>query len=175
MVPVAAVLLPRRARQVAPDDALDRQHLGPVHEHDPSLELRAGGPSAGTSARSVEIRWLPADSAKLVEPERGHGREHPALLGNRFGHHHVEGRDPVGGDHEQPAVAGVVDVADLARVDERQVDVGNLMQGGGVKPPNASDAESGRRIHSAMPGKVNRSSPRPAGRTTPFWSSRTRR
>jgi hypothetical protein len=35
----------------------------------------------GRSARSVEIRWLPTDVGELLEPERRHGGEHPALVG----------------------------------------------------------------------------------------------
>ena len=54
---------------------------------------------------------------EVLEPEDAHGREHPALVGHRLGHHDVEGREPVRRHHEQPAVAGVVEVAHLARVD----------------------------------------------------------
>ena len=51
-----------------------------------------------------------------------HGGEHAALVGDRLGHHDVERGDAVGRDHQQPAVAGVVDVADLAGVEVRQVE-----------------------------------------------------
>ena len=47
------------------------------------------------------------------EPERGELREHLALVGNARAQHVIEGRDPVGSDHQE-RVAKVEDVADLA-------------------------------------------------------------
>ena len=88
------------------------------------------GRRAGSRRASVETRWLADDVAELLEPERRHGGEHPALVGDRLGHHHVEGRHAVGGDHQQAAVAGVVDVADLAGVDVGQVDRRQIAHGG---------------------------------------------
>ncbi|CAB4322855.1 unannotated protein [freshwater metagenome] len=58
---------------------------------------------------------MTADEAtELLEPERAHGGEHAALVGDGFGHDHIEGRKAIGGDHEQTTVAGFVDVSHLA-------------------------------------------------------------
>ena len=57
----------------------------------------AGGKSAGSTLHEVAGR----DVGQLVEPERGDGREHPALVGHGLGHHHVEDGDAVGRDHQQ--------------------------------------------------------------------------
>ncbi|CAB4949419.1 unannotated protein [freshwater metagenome] len=54
------------------------------------------------------------EAAELLEPERAHGGEHASLVGDGFGHDHIEGRETVRGDHEQTTVAGAVDVSHLA-------------------------------------------------------------
>ena len=53
-------------------------------------------------------------TGELLEPERTHGGEHAALVGDGFSHDDIEGREAIGGDHEQTTVSGVVDVAHLA-------------------------------------------------------------
>ncbi len=60
-----------------------------------------------------------ASVGQLLAPEGGHGGEHPALVRDGLGEDHVVGADPVRGHHQQQAVAGVVELADLPRVDER--------------------------------------------------------
>jgi hypothetical protein len=57
-----------------------------------------------------------------LEPERRHGGEDPTLVRDLLVHHHVEGRDPVGGDQQQVVGAGVVDAAHLAFGHEGEVD-----------------------------------------------------
>ena len=77
----------------------------------------------GRSARSVEMQVAPDDVGQVLEPERRHGGQHPPLVGDRLGHDHVERRDAVRRDQQQPVVAGVVHVTDLARVEMGQIDV----------------------------------------------------
>ena len=74
------------------------------------------GHPGGRSARSVDTRWLPTTSRERLEPERRDRGEHPALVQDRLVEHHVEGREAVGGDHQQLVVADGVDVPDLAGV-----------------------------------------------------------
>ena len=56
------------------------------------------------------------DVFQVLEPERRHRGQHPTLARDGLGHHDVERGDAIGRDHQQPAVAGVVDVAHLAGV-----------------------------------------------------------
>ena len=82
----------------------------------------AAPPSASAMATgSAVICDARDDVGHLVAPEGGHGRQHPALVGDGLGHDHVERADPVRGHHEEAAVAGVVELAHLARVDPWQV------------------------------------------------------
>ena len=71
---------------------------------------------------------------QLVEPEQGHPREQRALAGDRLAaHDHVEGRDAVGGHHQDAIGADGVVVAHLAAAEQRQrVQVDSLEGAGGV-------------------------------------------
>ena len=61
-LPVALIVNPARARQVAADDALERQHLQPAHEHGPAGEV--GIPGLGREVRgSIDSWWLGTISA----------------------------------------------------------------------------------------------------------------
>ena len=97
-----------------------RTSIGPGRPARPRPPGRAMRPRRGSRPVSALSRWLGARSASSSEPVDGHGREHPTLLGDGLLHDHVEGRDPVGGHHQQAVVAGVVELAHLARLDERQ-------------------------------------------------------
>ena len=100
IVPVGLVLLPRRAGEAAADDALDRRASRPAAEHHPPGQLgvlglgRAVGEVGGDQVVAEHV-------AEVLDPEGGHGREHPALVRDRLGHDDVEGGQPVGGDHQQ--------------------------------------------------------------------------
>ena len=74
---------------------------------------------SGKSARSVEMQVTPDGVGEHLEPERGHRRQDPTLVGDGLVHHDVEGGDAIGRHHEEAAVARVVDVSNLARVDVR--------------------------------------------------------
>jgi hypothetical protein len=125
-----AVLLPGRAGDVAPDDALHRQHLGAADQHDPAGQVGLVGHRAGVGRQVGDVGRLQVPGhhvGQLGEPERRHGGEHPALVGDRLAHHDVEGRDAVARHHQQAVVVHRVDVADLARVDVRQAEVGHCL------------------------------------------------
>ncbi len=119
--PGRLVLLPCRARQVAADDTFDGDHLGSPHQH-----RSTGEPRIARTRREVDEiarhQVVRGDRVGVREPERRHRHQDPALVGHGFGHDDVECRDPIGRHQQEMVVAGVVDVADLARVDQRQVD-----------------------------------------------------
>ena len=54
------------------------------------------------------------DVAGAVEPEIRHIGQHPALVGNRRRQHHIEGRQPIGGDDQDLVIPDRIHVADLA-------------------------------------------------------------
>ncbi len=126
--PALPVLLPGRAGDVAAHDALDQHGLGAVDQH------RAAGPCraarlqmgvAGHDAVGVHRDQVVRDLVlELLEPPRRHQREHLALAGDGLGKHDVERAHAVGGDHEQRGVVDRVDVADLAAVEELEVELG---------------------------------------------------
>ena len=64
------------------------------------------------------MRWLGATSASWSNQNAVMAVSTRPLSGMGSVEHDVEGGDAVGGDHQQPVVAGVVDVADLAGVEE---------------------------------------------------------
>src|SRR5436190_5719169 len=121
--PGGLVVLPAGPRQVAADHALDRDHLEPLHEH----------PAAPGVARHVRIRdeVVRADVLRTVEPEDGQAGEHPSLVRDGRGVHHVVRGDPVGGDHQQAVLPDRVDVPDLALRDQLEV----LERGGFAHSP----------------------------------------
>ncbi len=84
------VLLPRGSGHVRPDDAFHRQHGRPTTDHDPPCEFIAARACGGRSDTSVDNKWLSTISPTCFEPPGRHGGEHPALVGYRFGHHHIE-------------------------------------------------------------------------------------
>ncbi len=133
------VLLPRLAGQVAPDDALELEHLGAAHERRPAGPRRRHGE---TAQLRLDVRGVDGqdgaghDVGHLLAPEPRHRREHAALVGDRLGHDDVERAHPVRGDHEQAVFAGVVELADLARVHPRQR--------GGVGAHSATSASAKR-------------------------------
>ena len=105
--PRLLVLLPGLPGQVAPDDALEREHLGPAHQDGPA------GPFGGQRHAVERGRDLGGvdrqqgarhDVGHLLAPEARHRGQHPALVGDRLGHDDVERAHPVRGDHEQPVL-----------------------------------------------------------------------
>ena len=122
MVPVAWYSFHAEPDEVAPHDALDRQHLGLAAQHRPAGELGARAARGGRRIGGDQV--VGRDVGELLEPERRScAVSTRPLSGIGSAMHHVEGGDAVGGDHQQVAVAGVVDVADLARVERGSVDL----------------------------------------------------
>ena len=56
-----------------------------------------------------------------LEPVSRHSGQHPPFVGNSLVHNHVERRDAVGCDHQEPAVARVENVADFAGMNRGQI------------------------------------------------------
>ncbi len=104
---------------------------------------------------------------QLLQPRRGHGREHPPLVGDRLRHDDVEGRDAVGGHHQQTVVAGVVELADLAGREEGQ--------GGRGHGVSSSRASVNRWTWRRVRDRSKASSSSSGARVTSGSSSRTAR
>jgi hypothetical protein len=64
-----------------------------------------------------------------LEPEVGQLGQHGPLARDRVRQHHVEGRQPVGGNDEHVIVVDGIDIADLAAVDELEALQIALIQG----------------------------------------------
>ena len=109
--PVALVVLPAGARDVAAHDALDRQHLQPL-----ARAARGRAPRPARRRSPTGSGW---GRSSRVSPN--HRTERPvstlALVGDRRGMDDVVGGDAVGGDHQQ-VVPEVVHLADLALGEE---------------------------------------------------------
>ena len=88
------------------------------------------------------MRWLPTTPSNVSNQNDDMAVEHAALVGDGLGHDDVERRQPVGGHHEQAAVAGVVDVAHLARVEVRQSVGGHVVASRGLGAPTPSGPEA---------------------------------
>ena len=112
--PSVTVLLPPRAREVAARDALDGDDLGALHEHRAARQRRVVRNARGKSRGSALIRWFPTRSAVRSNQNSERPVSTRPLSGIGVRQHHVERADPVGRDDQQPVVAGLVDVADLA-------------------------------------------------------------
>jgi hypothetical protein len=63
----------------------------------------------------------------ILQPPRSDLSEHGTFVRNRLWHHHIESADAIRGNDEQPIVADIVDVANLAAPDqwERQFSLRN--------------------------------------------------
>ena len=69
------------------------------------------------------------DVPQLVEPEQRHLGQDFSLAGDGLTHDHVEGRQPVAGDHQQPVAADRVVVAHLAACKQGQAVKAGFEQG----------------------------------------------
>ena len=123
---VGLVLLKAAAGQVTADDALDREHLGLLHQHEATVQivgvrLELLGQIGHVGADQMVVD----DILHLVEPEQRKLRENTALVGDLAVQNVVERGDVVGRDHQQ-LVAQVVDVADLALCVGLDVDHGHV-------------------------------------------------
>ncbi len=108
------VVLPGRPRQVAASHALDRQRLGPSHQHRTAREQLAGlARFCRKLGRIGRHHVVCDDRTRPVEPERGDLRQDLPLVGDAGSEHVVEGRNAIGCDDEE-LVAEIVDVADLS-------------------------------------------------------------
>ena len=128
------IRLPAAARDIAADDDLDRQDVDLAAQHHPTAERLGGGlvivarRVRGPDDRVAELlgqiggvgreEVVRNEPCRLAEPEPGEAGQHPALVGDGRGQHHVERGEPVGGDEQQPSVSEAIEVADLARPDE---------------------------------------------------------
>ena len=79
--------------------------------------MRPAQSSAAPPSYDNPTRWFGAMSPRWSNQNDAHRRQHPTLVGHGLAHHDVERGHPVGRDHHERAVGGVVEVADLARVD----------------------------------------------------------
>ena len=57
---------------------------------------------------------------ELGKPKLAHAIEDHTLLGDGFGHHYIEGREPIAGDHQQLVIAHRIEITNLAATNQRQ-------------------------------------------------------
>jgi hypothetical protein len=122
------VLLPAAAGQVTPHHRLHRNRLQALDQHRAAthlLDLVAGHDRLGRLAGQVVRHDVP----QLVEPEQRHLGQDFSLAGDGLTHDHVEGRQPVAGDHQQPVAADGVVVAHLAACKQGQAVKAGFEQG----------------------------------------------
>ena len=171
---LALVLLVGGAGQIAPDDALDGEHLGPAHEHRAAGQpVQASGQGGGAWRELGDVgtdEVVGGEVGERLQPEGGHGREDPPLLRDGLGHDHVEGGDAVGGHHQQPVSSGVVELPHLARLEERE----GFGSGGG-HGASSSRASVKRWTWRSVRARSKASSSWAAVRVTSGSSSRTAR
>jgi hypothetical protein len=113
-----AVLLPRRARKIAANDAFDRENICAAAQHGASVD---GGSMLGERRDLgddlVDLRRdhvMPDIAGELVQPPRGNLRQHNPFVRDRLRHHDVEGANAVGGDEKQAVVVDDVHLAHFA-------------------------------------------------------------
>src|SRR5437763_7306277 len=120
--PGLPVFGPRRARDVSPYDALERDGRGAPDEHRPARKARAER-FEGWHARDDLVRIGRQEMARqhareLPEPEGAELGEHRSLVRHRLAHHHVERAHPVARDQKQDVPLDRVDLSHLAAPDE---------------------------------------------------------
>src|SRR5690606_18300226 len=134
------VVLPAAADHVAAGDALDRHRAQAPHHHRTLLVQRRVDPVGQYVGHGDAGQVVGNDVLGAAEPEVADLAQHLALARDRVGQYHVEGAEPVGGDHQQVAAVGrgvvgqavggdVEHVADLAAVAQRQPGQYRLGQG----------------------------------------------
>ena len=133
------VFLPATASQVAAHHRLHRDRLEALDQHRAPQHLAgfAGGDHALGQLAGEVVR---TQVAELAEPEQCHLREQLALAGNGLAHDHVEGRQAVGGHHQDAVLADSVVVSHLPARKQGQGGQGGGVQGGGHGHPEKETA-----------------------------------
>ena len=159
----ALVVLPAAADQVTAGDRFHRHRLESAGHHRALGVQRRIGPCRQHRRHVDTGEVVGHQVCGLAEPEIGDLAQHLALAGNRVGQHHIEGRQAVGGDHQQVAIGRfgrgsgsgqggggdafarqVEYVTHLAAVAQRQAGQVGLEQGRGQrKSPGQGRARSG--------------------------------
>jgi len=123
------VFLPATAGQIAAHHGFDRHGLQAAHEHGAAahlFDLVRLHHAFGRLTRQV----VGANALQPLEPEQRHLCQQHALAGDGVVHDHVEGRNPVAGDHEDAVLAHGIVVAHLAARQQGQgVQVGGVQCG----------------------------------------------
>jgi hypothetical protein len=129
------IVLPPRALDVPPDDALDGDDAAPAADHHATGQIVPRGPAGegriGDQGRVVGDQVRAADAPALDEPEpvRADPGEELALAGDGGGHDDVEGGDAVRGHQEHPAPRNrrsgreLIDVPDLPPAEPGKAEV----------------------------------------------------
>ena len=108
------VIVPAAADQIAAHDGFERQGFEPARHHRAADHWRALIRIGDGLLQSGVRLMVRDDVAGAVEPEIRHIGQHPALVGNRRRQHHIEGRQPIGGDDQDLVIPDRIHVADLA-------------------------------------------------------------
>ena len=108
------IFLPARAGQVTARHALHGEHASPLDQYGAALQLIGVGVERGGKPADVGRNQMVGHHIReQIEPEERKLGQNPALARNSRGQHVVEGRDAVGGHHQQRAVHGI-QIAHLA-------------------------------------------------------------
>ena len=107
------VLRPTRPGQVPARDAFHRDDLGTFHQHRATGEADLAVERLGEGLSLNGDDMIAHQIVSPFEPERTECREHPALVRNRAGQHHIESADPIRGNQQELVRPRGVDVSNL--------------------------------------------------------------
>src|SRR4030095_6138786 len=107
-----SVFLPPGAAEIAAHDTFDGKRIRFANQHGAAGKLVAMGAERSGEVVSTE-NVVGNDVFQQLKPEKRDLCEDFSFVGYGSWHYDVEGREPVGGDDEEP-VAEIIDVANLA-------------------------------------------------------------
>ena len=148
------VVLPAGPSEVSARHALNRQRLGPAHEHGAAAQQVGVLPGAFRVVGGVRRQQMVRnDRGQTREPEERDLRQDAALVRDAGSEHVVEGGDSIGRDDHE-AIAEVVDVAHLAVAIRSAAGERSLEHRGGERQ-KASSRESSASYREAPRGDNN--------------------
>src|SRR6266446_1373971 len=116
------IVLPTRARKIAPYDTLNRKDVGAPHQHRTAAQFVFMPPNhlghlIDISGKQMMRNYL----CELCEPEARKRSKHFPFSFDRGGEYAVEGRDAVGSNDQQASVVDFIDIANFAPANKFEI------------------------------------------------------